>query len=492
MECPNCKELLDDMGLGANPKGGRISSILFCSTCDKHFRAKENPDPFAEQKAGKPGRISRGIKKVKESKIVSVPSSKFAEATPKIKAVAKAAGIAAAGTGLRAAAAEIEGKDYKPFGASSMSGGSPFRSWGDYKYNDGPALGGGQVQPKAMFIPERDEQGNIVKDENGKQKGKWVNKGDPGYIDPPDDFWRGTGGFGGGGRRGGGSGAADAAKALIAGLGDLKGLDPATLKKVMNIIPTIALIDGAVEVLQGPGGQKLLGSVGEGVGKGVWELVGKEGLAGSMKAMATSEAVQTGAGKTIGATGELIGKEGAGRLIGEGATGLVGSIGTLVEAPTRRSEQAMAGGFGLAGSGLGLIGQKQSQAHELEMAKLGYGPGRSNPCSRKNPSTTDRITEGVVTSPFRERYMNPKEETFEQYLTRLATTNKSSKEDGVLMQGMLRGKLGFPGAIVTSGVVYLEGQGTLEAPPTSVNAIAIIILNQIGLEKKKATGGGKK
>lgn len=43
------------------------------------------------------------------------------------------------------------------------------------------------------------------------------------------------------------------------------------------------------------------------------------------------------------------------------------------------------------------------------------------------------------------------------------------------MQIILR-RIGFPKAIVVLGIVYLEGKGTIEAPPTIIHTIAKMIL----------------
>ena len=58
---------------------------------------------------------------------------------------------------------------------------------------------------------------------------------------------------------------------------------------------------------------------------------------------------------------------------------------------------------------------------------------------------------------------------------RLATTDKSSEDDSLIMQLVLR-KLGHKNAIVTCGIVYLDGRGTLKNPPTSIHALAKMIL----------------
>lgn len=69
-------------------------------------------------------------------------------------------------------------------------------------------------------------------------------------------------------------------------------------------------------------------------------------------------------------------------------------------------------------------------------------------------------------------------ETYGDILNRLATTNTSSEQDGQIFQQLLR-LAGFTHAIVTCGIVYLEGQGTLQAPPMSINQVAQVILKQI-------------
>jgi len=69
-------------------------------------------------------------------------------------------------------------------------------------------------------------------------------------------------------------------------------------------------------------------------------------------------------------------------------------------------------------------------------------------------------------------------ETFREIVTRLATTNTSSEKDGALFQQFLR-KCGFSNAVVTCGIVYMEGHGTIECPPTPINAVANIILKSV-------------
>jgi hypothetical protein len=221
-------------------------------------------------------------------------------------------------------------------------------------------------------------------------------------------------------------------------LGGLKGLSPENL---MKVVPQVAIIQGAVDVLKGPGGQGLLSSVGAGVGTGVGELLGKEGL---------------------------------GRLVGTGATDLVGSVGQVLRDPGEINKEAIKGSFGVASQGLGgitgLIGQNQLLEHQRKMAEMGYAPpgAQSFSAVSKNPKN------------------NPKEETPEQWLVRMATTQSSNKEDAQKMQNLLH-RLGYKNATVIAGVTSLTGEGA----PASIHSIALLILNQIGLEKQKAGGGPK-
>lgn len=69
-------------------------------------------------------------------------------------------------------------------------------------------------------------------------------------------------------------------------------------------------------------------------------------------------------------------------------------------------------------------------------------------------------------------------ETYGEIVQRLSDTNTSNRADNTHMQAMLK-KLGFPNAIVTSGIVYMEGRGTLESPPLSINSVACYILETL-------------
>lgn len=68
--------------------------------------------------------------------------------------------------------------------------------------------------------------------------------------------------------------------------------------------------------------------------------------------------------------------------------------------------------------------------------------------------------------------------TVGEWLKELAKSSTSSEEDGVKMSNLLH-LAGFPKAIVVCGIVYLEGKGTLEAPPTSINSIAEMLVAKL-------------
>jgi len=69
-------------------------------------------------------------------------------------------------------------------------------------------------------------------------------------------------------------------------------------------------------------------------------------------------------------------------------------------------------------------------------------------------------------------------ETIKDVLVRLSSTNSSSESDSRVMQGVLR-HLGWDSAVVTSGVVYLDGVGTLENPPADIHTYAKALVQNI-------------
>lgn len=64
--------------------------------------------------------------------------------------------------------------------------------------------------------------------------------------------------------------------------------------------------------------------------------------------------------------------------------------------------------------------------------------------------------------------------TIKEWLEGLADSNQSTEQDSRMMQNLLRRI--YPECIVTSGIVYVEGRGTLEYPPMSIHTMANAIL----------------
>lgn len=71
--------------------------------------------------------------------------------------------------------------------------------------------------------------------------------------------------------------------------------------------------------------------------------------------------------------------------------------------------------------------------------------------------------------------MEQNNQTVKEWLSKLSLTNTSTEQDSKDMLALLR-NLGFNSAVVVSGIVYLEGQGTIDAPPTSIHTVADMIL----------------
>ena len=66
--------------------------------------------------------------------------------------------------------------------------------------------------------------------------------------------------------------------------------------------------------------------------------------------------------------------------------------------------------------------------------------------------------------------------TVREWLEGIASTTMSTEKDSQTMEGVLH-RAGFPQARVVCGIVYLEGKGTMEAPPTDIHSIAKMILS---------------
>ena len=68
-------------------------------------------------------------------------------------------------------------------------------------------------------------------------------------------------------------------------------------------------------------------------------------------------------------------------------------------------------------------------------------------------------------------------QTVGEWLKQLGDATVSTEVDGIKMMNLLH-RIGFGSAVVTCGIVYLEGKGTLEAPPRSVHCIAKMLVEQ--------------
>ena len=67
------------------------------------------------------------------------------------------------------------------------------------------------------------------------------------------------------------------------------------------------------------------------------------------------------------------------------------------------------------------------------------------------------------------------ERTVKQWLEELGDSSTSTEEDDKRMQDLLH-EVDFPLAICTCGIAYLEGKGTVEYPPMSIQSVANMLL----------------
>lgn len=65
--------------------------------------------------------------------------------------------------------------------------------------------------------------------------------------------------------------------------------------------------------------------------------------------------------------------------------------------------------------------------------------------------------------------------TGQEYLESLSNSISSTDDDALKIQNLMK-NLGFPNCVVTCGIVYLDGKGTMENPPRSIHSIAKMIL----------------
>lgn len=66
-------------------------------------------------------------------------------------------------------------------------------------------------------------------------------------------------------------------------------------------------------------------------------------------------------------------------------------------------------------------------------------------------------------------------ETVLDYLEQVSKSETTTAEDDVKVQRFLR-IAGYPNCVVTLGIVYLEGKGTIQSPPTSIQQVIKTVL----------------
>jgi hypothetical protein len=74
--------------------------------------------------------------------------------------------------------------------------------------------------------------------------------------------------------------------------------------------------------------------------------------------------------------------------------------------------------------------------------------------------------------------------TITEWIEQLADASTSEEIDWARMQRLLRG-VGYPRAIVTMGVAYLSGHGTMQHPPRSIHAIAQWLRAEVADEQQR-------
>ena len=73
--------------------------------------------------------------------------------------------------------------------------------------------------------------------------------------------------------------------------------------------------------------------------------------------------------------------------------------------------------------------------------------------------------------------MTTETQTVGQWLEELAASNQSDDRDAIKMTNLLH-RVGFSQAVCTCGIVYMEGKGTIESPPMSINSVAKILVGR--------------
>lgn len=68
--------------------------------------------------------------------------------------------------------------------------------------------------------------------------------------------------------------------------------------------------------------------------------------------------------------------------------------------------------------------------------------------------------------------------TVAEWLQNLSQTDTSSERDSKMMQALIRRGSDFPKAVVTCGIVYLGGAGSVKYPPLDIHTMAKILLKK--------------
>ena len=66
-----------------------------------------------------------------------------------------------------------------------------------------------------------------------------------------------------------------------------------------------------------------------------------------------------------------------------------------------------------------------------------------------------------------------------EWLEELANSTSSTEDDSQMMQGLLR-MMKFHKAVVVCGMVYVDGHGTMDSPPTSIHSMARMLVKAQG------------
>lgn len=69
--------------------------------------------------------------------------------------------------------------------------------------------------------------------------------------------------------------------------------------------------------------------------------------------------------------------------------------------------------------------------------------------------------------------------TIKERLEKIAAGNSSDEADDQATAYVAR-RLGYPRAVATCGIIYLDGQGTIENPPMPIQSFARTVIKALG------------